>query len=690
LMQGASSAGQMCHFTAATAYPKEIIDITKCSIVTTGAIYAELTTILISPIAFLLYGITGFGNTVAAQGVATGPVRCLEVRDPVVCSRLGTGNALASSIVEQNYNRAPYVLYVRENPICVYMVEQSQCVYSADVAGLTVSDSSCTNPTFKSTTSAGVDTPYFEYLYDSSTCVKTLELNKYLDSSDSKHSSVIVNVQEYPIHAGVQTAALAVISGPPFYALQAVDKMARRMLNLLDGGIDVEEARKDTTTAAAKATLGVTNAFKAVSILPYQFDFDAFMNGLLLIRDMLVGVVMSLRGVAVTLDQFVSNNDLINAYTSIAKVIMDLVEMVEMLSASLGESLIKLVSDVINLMLKIFIAIGSGAASSPEGLKDLASAVWQTVKDWSELLVGILQNMFQTSSVGKTFTEVAQFGCTTLNTLSNILDDVKNGVCSVIGKISHFFHFGRPGFCSSTTFRDPLKDKCNFNITTKPSVLVSFEADVCMHPDSCKFCVARNPNDCALDYTKVTDDAFINLIKDSIDEFAVACPCDQCRSVEKSLQLNERDYYCDQASGLCVCGTGRVQLKKENFDNQNNPDSYVSKTSLWKGGDDFDNNIRLKQRLVIDADTYDGFCLMYDFTKYSLPSSITNISTSDETNHDMYPNETSRLQAASTLLEALRMEAFTIMNSDPLENDFFFKTQVSVPLYGTFDTGIRN
>jgi hypothetical protein len=501
----------------------------QCSSTELSVRFGSFIASLSDAVAYLFYAITDFQNLEGVSAPHLGPVVCSSITGvlkPETCSEIGSGPVLSPGVLNNN------TFFAVTNPVCMYNILTEECLSACSTY---TTNSSCRTNTFLLPV-LNVTNSYCSWTGTDEThgaCYDQMDvLMADIAVAEAMQQAQFINNQQFPIQAGVQTFVASYFN-VWYYLARGLDMAASELFDtILNGGISRSDAQdmSDSSTAPPpfdgngpapsgprighqvtqshtdKIVQSVSNVADNIVHIIFSIVFRALSNYVLWVRDQCLGLLMCMRGFVITFAgnaHYLAQSNLVNEYSALEKYVLGLVGLLENLYNSFTTAMEKLVEDMVNLVLRILIAIGGGAAFSTQGLLDLANAVWVIVKDYIEFIVTLLKNIFVQSGIGKIFVNVANIGCGAIDDVIDVVSDVEGILCQVIKfKINFGFFsfgfssiFGVPGFCNSLITHDPLSRTCAGLAETSTQTYRTYEASVCYGSAAksmCSECVARN------------------------------------------------------------------------------------------------------------------------------------------------------------------------------------------------------
>lgn len=561
-----------CSASSALSQLTSLIHMVQCTLFNTISRAAGLLPNALVEINFVFYGIAGRERQIKPPRFL--PVDCPGIGDIETCSEIGY-NGIRNRTQIRETSIQDKVFYVMNHPVCMYNMTEEACGYACEVFE---AEDTCT---------ASFPEGFDGYcMWASDQCKTNLTA-----ISESFTKGLPETHQLFPIDAGMHTLATGIIGGIPIYVMQALEQVVDIVITPL------EDMTMDKQTPLTE--LFEVYMVDATDLMEIRIWFAIIGNAVLYVRDFLMSILMLIRGFVLAIGH--KSTTMVSNFDKFERAIMEIMSLVESLYVSLTDTLVVIVKDTIEFLVRLIAAFGAGI--SKNGFASLAASLYEILKEYVDLVIGLIHNMFVNSEFGQGIQVVFSDVCGSVDDISRIVyQGIRISYCEILathiifGKsILNLAGKHKPEWCSSDSSYKSFKDRCDIIPPDGDTVVFSYEASVCSGGTSkCKQCVARTAADCnVIGYSENGDT--------SPDSWAAACPCESCA----------HDFYCDTATGLCVCGTERGILFRGNFTNTDF--HFCAQT-----GGTYPTHIgSAKQCLMQNPLLTDGFCKVIDASAHT-------------------------------------------------------------------------
>ena len=283
------------------------------------------------------------------------------------------------------------------------------------------------------------------------------------------------------------------------------------------------------------------------------------------------------------------------------------------LAFSLQDRFFKLLRDILEAFFRLVVAF-TQIGKEDFDLTGTVNAILHAVKDLFEFIGQLVYGIFANSPMGELLIKGVNDVCKAMNVVHGLTHGIMQTVCSALTKhivpvgfslshgvktdsISNVFFHGSIGSC------DKIKSTltCNFAAPARPDT--PLEASVCYGGiATCEQCVAMRSSDCRLNpFENVREDgATIEYV--TRDDVSAPCPCNMC--------VDDK-YYCNSASGFCVCGEPPELDLTTKLDDS----TRICSASATAGGPTGDNALdvaKARVRMSSGGDLDDATCFVVE------------------------------------------------------------------------------
>ena len=539
-------------------YPQQLVDSIMCNTQEVSMHLGDfVSSVCASLFETMYYGISEGDPTKRSLGqvvnVTGAPVDCekmaLNSPEPVsTCTGVGSSNStlLSRDAIKIILTSEPRELYrIYSNPVCAWNFDTSACVSACPIMG----ENECINHDqhFLVEKEDGSGMERLQYCVWNNVTV-SCETNEAGIARFDK-MGLSVTYQPHPINAAMATFVGSVFN-VVYYMERAIDGAFHLVLEDVFGVTAGEEYSQSTLGKLFSAG-SVGKRIEGITLFPFEVAFEVLINIMLWIRDVLFAIIQVVRAIVMAVAEFLEKEEmdvLEDTFTAFQAGLQEIIFLIETLVEIVGDAILKLVRDTVELVLRVTVGIGTGF-SDPDSLKQLAIDVWHVIKDYANLLAEVVKNIFLNTGIGEAIMDVVNVGCEIVNDVVNAVQYMLKPVCTLLNlkieiwrisiDFSHYFGgAGDSAFCEGD-ITDVLTCNAKFTDSGQSKAM---EASVCYgSKDSCEYCVYHTPDQCG-DNTTFTDSLY-----------GKACQCNRCK---------DGIFSCDSATGMCVCGSGTPLIEE--------------------------------------------------------------------------------------------------------------------------------